>query len=118
MTRQETRTYLLVGDGVGGLAHELLDVLDAAHLGVDLLEHARALLQAKHNVLLDLRKLDAAHQLLELLELRVRLGQLRLLVLLVPQGQQRALLVALGQHLARHLRLALRQGANLFLVPV
>lgn len=40
-------TYVLVGDGLLGLAHELLDVLEAAHLGVDGLEDAVALLQAE-----------------------------------------------------------------------
>lgn len=89
----------MVGDSVGRVAHELLDMFDTAHLLVNLLQHLCALLQAEDDVLLDLRKLDVARQLLKLLELRVRLDQKRLLVLFAPQCQQSALLVALGQHL-------------------
>ena len=57
--RQREKTNLLIGNCISRLAHELLNVLDAAHLGVDLAQHFGALLQAKDNVLLDQRELDA-----------------------------------------------------------
>ena len=90
----------------------------AAHLLVDLLQDLGALLEAEDDVLLDLRELDARRQLLELLQLRVRLGQQRLLVLLAPQRQQRLLLVALGEHLLRDGRLAVCQAGDVALVVV
>lgn len=93
-------------------------MLNAAHLGVNLRQHFRALLQAKHDVLLDLRKLDAGRQPLQLLQLRIRLGQQRLLVLLAPQRQQRPLLVALGQHLLGNVRFLIREDGDAALVLV
>lgn len=106
----------LVGNGVGRLPHELLDVLDAAHLAVNLLQDFGALLQAKDDVLLDLRKLDARRQLLELLELRVRLGEEALLVFFAAQGEQGARLVALGQHLAGNVGLLVGEDGDAALV--
>ena len=110
--------YLLVRDGLGRLAHELLDVLDTAHLGVDLLKHARALLQAEDDILLDEGELDVARQLLELGELGVRLDEELLLVLLAPQGEERALLVARREHLPRDVRFFVRQEHDAPLVLV
>lgn len=94
-------THILIRDRVGRLAHELLHVLDPAHLGVYLLQHLGALLQAEHDVLLDQGELDARGQLLQLLQLRVRPREQRFLVLLPPEGEQCALLVALPEHLPR-----------------
>lgn len=79
-------TYLLVRNGIGRLPHQLLDVVYAAHLGVDLLEDSCALLQAEDDVLLDLRKLDVGRELLELFQLGVRLGEEGLLVFLAAEG--------------------------------
>lgn len=93
-------------------------MLDAAHLGVDLLEHLGALLQAEDDVLLDQRELDAARELLELRQLRVRLLQQRLLVFLPPQREQRALLVARREHLPRYGRLFVREHRDAPLVLV
>jgi hypothetical protein len=111
-------TYPLVRNRVCRVPHQLLDVLDAAHLGVDLAQHARALLQAEHDVLLDQRELDARRQLLELRQLRVRLGEERLLVLLAAQGEQRALLVVLREHGARDGGFAVGQDGDAPLVLV
>jgi hypothetical protein len=69
------QTYLLIGNRVGRLAHELLHLVDAAHLAVDLGQYARALLEAEDDVLLDLRKLDVGRQLLELRQLGVGLAE-------------------------------------------
>lgn len=80
-------------------------MLDATHLGVDLLEHAGALLEAVDDVLLDEGELDVAGELLQLGELGVRLDEELLLVLLAAQGEEGALLVAGGEHLARDVRL-------------
>lgn len=93
-------------------------MLQAAHLLVYVLQHLCALLQAKDDVLLYLRKLDARRQLLQLLQLRVRLGQQRLLVLFAPQREQRLGLVALGQHLLGNVRLLVRQNRYAPLVLV
>jgi len=49
-------------------------MLDAAHLLVYLLQHLCALLQTKDNVLLYESKLYATSELLELVQLGVRLG--------------------------------------------
>lgn len=68
-----------------------------------LLEHLGALLQAKHDILLYERELDVGGQLLQLLQLCVRLCEERLLVFLPAEGEERALLVTLGQHLPRDL---------------
>lgn len=111
-------THILISDGVGRLAHQLLDVLYAAHLGVYLLEDLCALLQAEDDVLLYLRELDVGRQLLELLQLAVSLGEQRLLVLLAAQGEQGALLVALGQHLLGDLGLAVGEDGYAPLVLV
>lgn len=110
--------YILVGNRFGCLAHKLFDLVDAAHLGVDLLENIAALLQAEYDVLLNLGELDVARQLLELLELSVGLGQQRLLVLLAAQSQQRPLLIAVGQALPRDFRLLLGQNLDAPLVLV
>lgn len=110
--------HILIGDGVGGLAHELLDVLEPAHLGVDLLEDLGALLQAEDDVLLDLGELDARGEALELLELGVGLGEQGLLVLLLAQGGEGALLVALREHLPRDVGLAVREDGDAPLVLV
>lgn len=91
-------------------------MLDAAHLGVDLLEDAGALLQAEDDVLLDQGELDAARELLELGQLGVRLGQELLLVLLAAQGEERALLVARRQHPTRHVCFLVCQDADSFVV--
>ena len=93
-------------------------MLDPAHLGVDLLEHARPLLQAKDNVLLDQRELDGGRQLLELLQLPVRLGQERLLVLLAAQGEESAFLVVLGEHFPRDGGFSVREHGDAPLVLV
>ncbi len=93
-------------------------MLDAAHLGVDLLEHARALLQAEDDVLLYQGELDAVGELLQLGQLGVRLGQELLLVLLAAQGEEGALLVAGREELARHVRLLVRQQDDAALVLV
>lgn len=55
---------LLVGNRVGRLSHELLDVFDL-HLVVELLEHGRALLEAIEDILLDTGELDALNKLLQ-----------------------------------------------------
>lgn len=110
--------FLLVRNGIRRLAHELLDVIDAAHLGVDLPEHARALLQAEDDVLLYEGELDVAGELLELGQLGVRLGEQLLLVLLPPQREEGALLVAGREHLARDVRLLVRQDDDAALVLV
>lgn len=111
-------SHLLVCNRVGRLAHELLDVLDAAHLGVDLLQDLCALLQTKDYVLLDEGELDVARELLKLVELRIRLGEQGLLVFFAPQGEEGALLVAPRQHLARNVRLLVRQHRDATLVLV
>ena len=91
-------------------------MLEAAHLGVDGLENAVALLQAEEDVLLDLGELDAAHELLELLQLAVGPREQLLLVLFPPQREQGPRLVARRQHLPRHVRLAGHQGQDAPLV--
>lgn len=93
-------------------------MIDAAHLGVDLPEHARALLQAEDDVLLYEGELDVAGELLELGQLGVRLGEQLLLVLLPPQREEGALLVAGREHLARDVRLLVRQDDDAALVLV
>lgn len=110
--------HILIGDGFGGLAHELLDVLEPAHLGMDLLEDLGALLQAEDDVLLDLGELDARGEALELLELGVGLGEQGLLVLLLAQGGEGALLVALREHLPRDVGLAVGEDGDAPLVLV
>jgi len=90
-----TDTDFLVGNRVGRLAHQLLDVLDAAHLAVDLLQHLSALLQTKYHILLDQGELDAGRELLQLFQLSVCLSEERLLVLLAAEGEECALLVVL-----------------------
>jgi hypothetical protein len=99
---KKKKTHVLIRNRFGRLAHQHLDALDAAHLGLDVLEDHRALLQAVDDVLLYLGELDVAHKLLELVELPVRLLEERLLVLLAAEGQQGALLVARRQHLPRY----------------
>lgn len=111
-------THILIRNSVGRLPHQFLDMLYAAHLGVYLLKHLGALLQAEYDVLLDLRELDVGRQLLELLELAIGLGEQRLLVLLAAQGEQGALLVALGQHLLGDLGLAVGEDGYAPLVLV
>lgn len=119
MARREGRkTYLLISNGIGRLAHQLLHVLDAAHLGVDLLEHLCTLLQSKQDVFLDESKLDAGGELLELLQLAVCLGEERFLVLLASEGEEGAFLVALGEHLFCYLGLAVGQDGYTLLVLV
>lgn len=108
----------MVSNGISALAHKLLDVLDAAHLGVDLLEDAGALLEAEDDVLLDEGELDVAGQLLELGQLQVRLLKQGFLVLLPPQGEQGALLVARRQHLPRDGRLLVREHRDPSLILV
>jgi len=93
-------------------------VLDAAHLGVNLLQHLGPLLQAEDDVLLDQGELDARRQALELLELGVRLGEEGLLVLLAAEGEEGALLVALCEEGFRDLRLAVREDRYASLVLV
>lgn len=83
---------------------------------MNLPQHTRPLLQPEHDVLLYERKLHPRRQRLELLELRVRLGQQALLVLLAPQRQQRAGLVAAHEQVLRHRRLLGRQGRYAALV--
>ena len=91
-----TWTHPLIRDRVGRLAHELVDVLDR-HLAVQLLEHGVALLEAEEHVLFDKRELDGGDlapsaprlgmrtdELLERLELIVRLDQQLLLILAPP----------------------------------
>lgn len=116
--RGHPRAYLLVSDGVGRLAHELLDVLDAAHLGVDLLQDLGALLQAEHDVLLDHGELDGRGELLELFELGVRLLEEGLLVLFPAEGEEGALLVALCEHLLRDGSFLIREDSDAALVLV
>ena len=87
-----------------------------AHLGMDLLEDPSSLLQTKQNILLYLGELDLGRQPLQLLQLRVRLGQERLLILFAPQGEERSFLVALGEHLPRNIRLLVRQNGDAPLV--
>jgi hypothetical protein len=93
-------------------------MLYPSHLGVDVVQHLGALLQPKHHVPLYQRELDAGGELLELLELGVRLGQQRLLVLLPAQRQKRPFPVALGQHLLRNVRLLVCQDGDAPLVLV
>lgn len=93
---QRGRTNFLIGNGLGVLPHELLDALDAAHLGVNLLQDAGALLEAEDDVFLDERKLDVGGELFELGQLGVGLGEEGFLVLLPAEGEEGALLVALG----------------------
>lgn len=109
---------LLIRNRIGRLAHQLLDVLNPAHLRVDLLEHLGTLLEAEDDVLLYEGELDVGRELLQLLELRVRLDQQRLLVLLAPQGEEGALLVALGEHLLGDLRLLVGEDGDAALVLV
>lgn len=108
----------MVGNRIGRLAHELLDVLDAAHLRVDFLQDLCALLQTEHDVLLDHGELDRGGELLELLELGVRLLEEGLLVLFPAQGEERARLVALGEHLFRDGGLFVGQDGDAALVLV
>lgn len=116
--KDEWTTNLLVSDRIGCLAHELLDMLDAAHLRVYLLEDFGALLQAKDHVLLDHGELNRRCELLELLELGVGLLEEGLLVFLAAQGEQRARLVALGEHLLGNGRLLVREDGDAALVLV
>lgn len=111
-------TYLLISNGIGRLAHELLDVLDPADLGVYLLQHLGALLQAEHHVLLDHGELDRGRELLELLELGVRFLEEGLLVFLPAEGEQRAGLVAFREHLFRDGGLLVGQDGDAALVLV
>jgi len=94
----------LICNGLRRIPHKLLYVLYPSHLGVDLLEHPRPLLQPEYHILLYQRKLHARRQLLKLLELGVRLGEERFLVLFASEGEERAFLVASSEHLARDLR--------------
>lgn len=108
----------MISNRLSRIAHELLDVVEAAHLAVDLLQDAGALAQAVDDVLLDEGELDGARQLLQLGQLRVRLGQQLLLVLLAPQGQERPRLVPRRRHPPRHLRLLVCQDCDAPLVLV
>lgn len=108
--------YLLVRPRLGVLAQQLLNVLDAAHLAVDLLQHRRALLQPEQHVLLHERKLDVRRQLLQLRQLRIRLLDEPLLVLLAPQRQLGPRRVAARQALLRDRLLAVRQHRDALLV--
>jgi uncharacterized membrane protein YccC len=83
--RGPSASHLLVCPRLLALAQQLLHVLDAAHLAVDLLEHGCALLQPEDDVLLHERELDVARQLLQLRQLRVRLRDQSFLVLLTTQ---------------------------------
>lgn len=76
-------------------------MLNAAHLGVYLLQNLGTLLQAKYNILLDHGELDGGGEFLELLELGVRLLEEGLLVLFAAEGEEGAWLVALCEHLLR-----------------
>ena len=91
-------------------------MLEPAHLAVDFLQDLGALLQSKHHILLYEGKLDVGRQLLQLQQLRVRLGEQRLLELFAAQRQQRARPVALGQQLARSLGLAVCEDGDALLV--
>ncbi|RBQ80867.1 hypothetical protein VDGD_21129 [Verticillium dahliae] len=115
---EQLGNLLLVREGLGVLAHHALDALNAAHLGLDILEHARALLQPEHDVLLYERELDVGRQVLQLGELGVRLGEQGLLVLLAAQGEQGLVLVALGEHLLCDGRLLVGQEGDALLVLV
>lgn len=88
------QTNLLVRNSLRRLAHQLLHVLDSAHLGVNLTEHSRALLQAEEDIFLDECELDRRGQALELFELRVGFGEEGLLVLFASQREESAWLVA------------------------
>ena len=112
------QTYLLVCSCLLILAHQLLHVLYAAHLLVDLLQHRSTLLQAKQNILLHKCKFHVARQLLELSQLRVRLGQQRFLVLLAPECEFRTGGITLCKTLFGYLLLAARQDGNALLVLV
>jgi hypothetical protein len=93
-------------------------VLDATHLGVDLLEDLGPLLQPEDDVLLDEGELDARDEAFELLELGVRLLQQRLLVFFAAEGEEGARLVAGRQHLLGDGRLLVRQDRDALLVLV
>lgn len=77
-------------------------MLNTPHLLVNLRQHPRPLLKPKHHILLYQRKLHPGRQPLQLLQLRVRLGEQALLVLLPAQREQRARLVAAGEQVLGH----------------
>lgn len=56
-------THSLIGNGVCRFAHQLLHVLNTAHLGMYLLEHLGALLQAEDDILLYQGELDVGGEL-------------------------------------------------------
>lgn len=118
-------THPLIRDRVRRLAHELVDVLDR-HFAVQLLEHGVALLEAEKHVLLDQRELDGGDlapsaprprtwtdELLERLELIVRLDQKLLLILASPQRRQRSVLAARSERVLGGLTLALEDMLGL-----
>lgn len=111
-------THLLIRNGIRRVTHQLLHLVNAPHLRVYLAQDLGALLQTEDDVLLDLGELDARRQLLELLELGVRLGQQGLLIFLAAQGQQGLLLVAFGNHLAGDVRLLVGENGDTPLVLV
>lgn len=85
---------------------------------MNLLQHLGPLLQAKQHILLDQRKLNLRGQLLQLRQLRVRLGQKGFLVLLAAQRKQRAAAVVARQAFLGDFRFSRCEYRDLFLVLV
>lgn len=108
----------LVGLLFFALAHELLDLLDATHLSLDLLEHSGALLQAKQDIFLDEGKLDVGGQGLELCKLLICARQECFLVFLAAEGEQGAGPVVCAQVLLGNLLLAVGEDFYALLVLV
>lgn len=90
MTHHHHEANLLIGPRLFRLAHQFLHTFQAAHLFLDRLQDIRPLLQPKKDILLHERKLYPARQLLQLLQLRVRLRQQRLLVFLAAKSEEGA----------------------------
>ena len=79
---------LLLFDGLPGVVHDALDLVDAEHL-VDLVERLVSRPQAVEHLHFDLRELEVVHQSLQVVQSAVRASQQLLLQPLLPQQQLR-----------------------------
>jgi hypothetical protein len=116
LTDAKDWTNLLVCHLIRRVVHQLLDLLDASNLSVNVHQHLGTLLQARQDILLDLCDLDVRGELLNLQELAIGLRLQRLLVLAFAKRKFGTSLVAIGQCAARGFGLLVHEDIDSLLV--